>query len=80
MKTKNILTISGFVILLIILFPLIMSNNYNNYNYNNNFNNFNDNLREKYINKYNCEKYNNFNKFGPPLGPSLPPYPWPPSL
>lgn len=77
MKTKNILTISGFVILLIILFPLIMSNNYNN---NNNFNNFNDNLREKYINKYNCEKYNNFNKFGPPLGPSLPPYPWPPSL
>lgn len=77
MKSKNILTISGFLILLIILFPLIMSNNNK---FNNKFNNLSDNLREKYINKYNCQKYNNFNKFGPPLGPSLPPYPWPPSL
>ena len=35
---------------------------------------------EHYIIKYNENRYNTFKKLGPPLGPPLPNYPWPPSI
>ena len=72
---KTISNISGFILLLIIIFPLILSTRKKEMQKIQKYPN-----KEIYIKKYNRNRCNNFKKLGPPLGPPLPGYPWPPSL
>jgi len=62
-----------FVTIIIIIVSLLLNHKQNNINTPNN-------VMENYIIEYNKNRCNTFKKLGPPLGPYLPKYPWPPSM
>ena len=69
---KNYYVILFFILILIIFISMFFSPNNNSIH--------NSIPNNEYIIQYNKNRCNNFKKLGPPLGPPLPKYPWPPSM